>query len=157
MNIFVLDLDPQKAARYHCDKHVNKMISETTQMLSTVHHKYGSTAAPWKLAYPNHPCTIWAGKSRANYDWLSTLGFELCCEFSNRYGHPHKCSQYLLWGELSSPLNGIPDGPLTPFAQAMPDEYKNPDPVIAYRDYYIGEKASFARWKNSPTPEWWPA
>lgn len=26
MNIFVLDKDPELAARYHCDKHINKMI-----------------------------------------------------------------------------------------------------------------------------------
>jgi len=29
MNIFVLDYNPKKAAEYHCDKHVVKMILET--------------------------------------------------------------------------------------------------------------------------------
>jgi len=28
MNIFVLDYNPKKAAEYHCDKHVVKMILE---------------------------------------------------------------------------------------------------------------------------------
>ena len=28
MNIFVLDRDPELAAKYHCDKHVCKMILE---------------------------------------------------------------------------------------------------------------------------------
>ena len=37
MNIFVLDLDPQKAAEYHCNKHVVKMILESAQMLCTAH------------------------------------------------------------------------------------------------------------------------
>ena len=36
MNIFFLDYCPVKAAEFHCDKHVVKMIVETTQMLSTV-------------------------------------------------------------------------------------------------------------------------
>jgi hypothetical protein len=36
MNIFVLDLDPRRCARYHCDFHVGKMITETAQILSTV-------------------------------------------------------------------------------------------------------------------------
>ena len=49
----------------------------------------------------------------------------------------------------------IPDGPLTPFAQAMPDEYKDPDPVQAYRAYYMGEKAGFAKWNKRNTPEWY--
>lgn len=46
---------------------------------------------------------------------------------------------------------------LTPFAQAMPDEYKNAnDPVLAYRNYYLGEKRSFATWKEpSKQPDWW--
>jgi hypothetical protein len=34
VNIFVLDADPQKAAQYHCDKHVVKMVLETAQLLS---------------------------------------------------------------------------------------------------------------------------
>ena len=40
MNIFVLDEDPIKAAEYHCNKHVVKMILESAQMLSTVHWVY---------------------------------------------------------------------------------------------------------------------
>ena len=40
MNIFVLDEDPIKAAAYHCNKHVVKMIIECAQMLSTVHWHY---------------------------------------------------------------------------------------------------------------------
>ena len=37
MNIFVLDNDPDTAARMMCDKHVVKMIVESAQMLSTAH------------------------------------------------------------------------------------------------------------------------
>ncbi len=36
MNIFFLDNEPARAAQYHCDKHVVKMIVETAQILSTV-------------------------------------------------------------------------------------------------------------------------
>jgi len=35
MNIFFLDRDPYKAALALCDKHVPKMLLESTQMLST--------------------------------------------------------------------------------------------------------------------------
>ena len=38
MNIFVLDLDPVKAAEYHCDKHVVKMILESSQLLCGAFH-----------------------------------------------------------------------------------------------------------------------
>ena len=50
----------------------------------------------------------------------------------------------------------IPEGKLTPFAQAMPDEYKNECAVTAYRDYYIHDKSRFAKWeKGTPAPDWW--
>ena len=45
----------------------------------------------------------------------------------------------------------------TPFAQAMPDEYKQEDAVEAYRAYYMGDKAAFAKWEwpTAQTPYWW--
>jgi gamma-glutamyltranspeptidase len=39
--------------------------------------------------------------------------------------------------------------------QCMPDQYKVPDDAVkAYRDYYIGEKAGFAKWAYCSTPTW---
>ena len=44
---------------------------------------------------------------------------------------------------------------LTPFPQAMPDEYKcEGDPVKAYRAFYLGEKMKFAKWTKRPKPAW---
>jgi hypothetical protein len=39
----------------------------------------------------------------------------------------------------------------------MPDKYKNPANAIkAYRDFYIGEKARFAKWTlPAQPPDWW--
>ena len=38
----------------------------------------------------------------------------------------------------------------------MPDEYKvKGNSVIAYRHYYKGEKAAFAKWQYSDIPWWW--
>jgi len=37
VNIFVLDRDPELAAKYHCDKHVVKMILESAQMMCAAH------------------------------------------------------------------------------------------------------------------------
>jgi len=41
MNIFALHPNPRKAARWHVDKHVIKMLLETCQLLYTVHWIYG--------------------------------------------------------------------------------------------------------------------
>jgi len=44
----------------------------------------------------------------------------------------------------------------SPFAQAMPDEYKNEDAVTAYRTYYINDKQRFAKWERGvDAPDWW--
>ena len=65
MNIFYLDKDPHQCAKYHCDKHVCKMILESAQMLSTAHHilnevdvfkgRVGYNHDLFKKAFVNHP------------------------------------------------------------------------------------------------------
>lgn len=154
MNIFVLSLSPTLAAQYQCDKHVVKMVLESTQILSTVQSKFG-VQTKYKPTHANHPCTIWAGESICNYDWLLTHAKALSDEYTYRYGKIHACKE-LIDGVLSivPSINKLEN---TPFVQAMPEHYKIPDdPVQAYRDYYIGEKGSFAQWnKARKAPEWW--
>jgi hypothetical protein len=73
MNIFILDEDPAVAASYHCDQHLNKMILESAQMLSSavfslvpydVLHKLKPPI--YKPSYPRHPCNIWLTRVGAN-------------------------------------------------------------------------------------------
>ena len=45
---------------------------------------------------------------------------------------------------------------LTPFAQAMPDCFKNEDATIAYRQYYAMKTTYMnLKWDYSPQPYWW--
>jgi len=151
MNIFILDNDPIKAAQMQCDKHVVKMILESAQMLCTIATQQGFVA-PYRPTHAKHPCTIWTAESRQNWDWLITHALALCAEYTSRYGKTHKSQQHIEWCKslnISLPVVGS-----TPFAQAMPEQYRNSDPVKAYRAYYKGEKARFATWK-SETPSWW--
>lgn len=152
MNIFVLHKHPTIAAQMACDKHVVKMIVETAQMLSAVRIQNGKPA-PYKLTHEHHPCTIWAGKSLINYAWLWNYGRALCEEYTYRYGKKHACHRMFQSGPLRHPPD-LPNLGLTPFAQAMPEEYRDDDPVIAYRKYYIGDKARFATWKERAEPLW---
>ena len=39
--------------------------------------------------------------------------------------------------------------------EALSDEYKCDDSVIAYQRFYTGEKAHFSQWKNRPVPKWY--
>ena len=141
MNIFILSRDPKAAARMQCDKHVVKMILESTQMLSTAHHICGTIhnlSDLYRPAYANHPCTRWARQTSGNYQWLLRHAQELSREYSRRYRKVHKSDQ-LINGVLQH--NPCPVGRRTAFAQAMPDQYKvKGDSVKAYRDYYRLEK-----------------
>lgn len=147
MNIFALDLDPTIAARMHLDKHIVKMPLESAQMLSTLN----APNAPYKPTHKNHPCTLWAGATTGNYDWLVQLGMALCHEYTYRYGKVHKCQAVIELLRLAPA--SVPMGPLTAFALAMPDECKQEDAVLSYQKYYRDHKRSIGAWKNRECPE----
>jgi hypothetical protein len=154
MNIFILDNDPIKAAQQHNDKHCIKMILEHTQMLSTAIrvHSNDTVEGVYKMAHLNHPCSKWTRQTRNNFNWLCKMTEELFQEYTRRYGKQHK--SYSTFQTCKNNVNLIPDGELTPFAQAIPDEYKHTDPVTAYRTYYIKDKKEFSKWKMGNTPDW---
>ena len=149
MNIFYLDKDPWKAAKYQYNKHVVKMILESAQMLCTVHHKYMGEDAdvPYKPTHKNHPSTVWAARSAENYEWLYKHFLALCHEYTLRYGKVH-----LSHIKCRDKVNILPGGMLqtglTEMPQCMPDEYKNKCSVQAYWNYYIAEKHSVANQKT---------
>lgn len=154
MNIFVLDLDPRKCAEYHSNRHVVKMCIEYAQLLCGAHWmtEGGQYEIPYKLSHKNHPCAIWTRKSLSNYQYLCELGLELCYEYTYRYGKRHKSQDIIEWCRGNLP--NIEDRGVTTPALAMPDHYKEKDPISSYRRYYIEDKSSFAHWKNRETPEW---
>lgn len=172
MNIFILDKNPITAAEMSCDRHVVKMILESAQLLSTAHHVlYGSPtiASGKKKKYNtysngntkickctmiNHPCSIWTRETRENYIWLLNHAKGLCKEYTFRYNKVHAMEEMINLELAQIPFK-ITIGSITPFAQAMPDQYKNSCPVIAYRQYYLGEKTRFATWKNRKEPDWY--
>ena len=158
MNIFVLDDSPEKSAEQHCDKHVCKMMIEYAQMLSTAHRVLDEdeiiSESLYKVAHKNHPCTIWTRTSKKNYLWLFKLWKSLSMEYTLRYGKFHaswtKLNMY-----LEFPPKNIPDINFTEQPQCMPDYCKDQKDVVeAYRNYYILEKRSFAKWKFAGQPDW---
>ena len=135
MNIFVVDKDPELAATMLCDKHVVKMILETAQMLCTVSRHHGHDMQ-YRSTHAKHPCNLWLNESMQNWDWLISHGLSMCGEYTKRYGKRHKSHDVIEdCSRLTLPL---PSRGLTPFAQAMPDKYKDPCAVTAYRAYYHG-------------------
>lgn len=131
MNIFLLDQDIELCAQYHCDQHVVKMILESVQILCTVlnimniYTPYKSTPACCELA---------------NFLWLKGQTLFLNDEYRYRFEkqQDHRSIDVL---RSISRYRYTRLG-LTPFAQAMPNEYKVPgDAVNAYRRYYMAKKA----------------
>lgn len=161
MNIFVVDRNPVIAARNLCDKHVVKMVLESTQMLSTVARKQrpNTAAKLYKPTHANHPCTRWVGDSPANARWLISHTEEMFSEYSLRYGGKIHASYEVF--ENAKRIISLGGSIIHPshWALAMPDQYKDPsgDPVKSYRAFYWADKAAFASWRQSPRgePGWW--
>ena len=172
MNIFFLSAKPGRCARWHCDKHVVKMILESTQILYTAHHIWESKAledAPlcvstgkrgYKKHSAKHPSVMWAAAALPHYIWLCWLGLALVKEHQHRFGPVarHSCGVHLDWllanppERMSEQLVWICDP--TP---AMPDEYKVAgNSVASYRRYYLGQKKDrgLLKWSRRHTPHW---
>lgn len=160
MNIFFVDRDPTVAAASLCDKHVGKMLVESVQMLSTISQRMGGRG-PMKPTHRNHPCTLWAGATAGNCDWLIHHALGLALEHRLRFGE-HRAAKKL--SEVCSTGTLPTSGDLTPPALAMPEVYKTfpfpelVDPydlaVARYRIFYCREKP-FAVWaKGRAAPPW---
>lgn len=162
MNIFILDKDPIKSAQQYNDKHVVKMVVELYQQMGSAVIRHGALpedmpitakGTPLKGGHKNHPCTRWVGDTKANYEWAAIHALELCNQYTHRYAKIHSCQKGI--EQLCKMIDLIPEGELTNFALAMPEEYKDKDPVKAYRTYYLKDKKEFSTWKMGNTPDWW--
>ena len=175
MNIFYLHEDPIQNAKWHIDKHIVKMPIEYAQLMSTAHRlldgemyigktAIGRNIKRWKLhderedilykaSHINHPSAIWVRESIENYFQMYKLYMAVLSEFTNRYGKIHGSSKPSI--ALIRPPSNIPMVKGTQLPQCMPEmcKVKN-NPILAYRNYYIVEKNSFASWKNREIPEW---
>lgn len=154
MNIFVTNLNPIQCAREHCKTHLNKMIIEHCQLMSTAHHVLDGTGPAdfydniYKSTHVNHPSAVWVRESHSNYLWLYEVTGELVRLYKQRTGKVHGsnlCFEYLELAPVNIPVLRT----MTPFRLAMPDEYKHDDPCIAYRRYL---NAKFKEWEQRDRP-----
>lgn len=176
MNLFILSINPRKAAEFHLDKHVVKMILEACQLLYTAHwvfiypqileqksaigisrlqkslpvptslqgapHSKTRSCEPgFRPVNPHHPCAVWVRESSGNYLWAAHLACSLAKEYEYRWPGrgAHSCRTHAEWLKANLPAQ-ILRAPRTEFVQAMEDRFKDPDPVVAYRRYYVLSK-----------------
>ena len=163
------DESPVVSAQVLPDKHIVKMPLECCQMLSIVAsskcgHNYGDLpridGTPYKTthgAFRNHPCTIWANSDPANARWLIEHAFALCDEYYQRYNRRHSCHHTLC--EASAIFPRVDSSNHTPFARAMPDEFKLDDTITtfdAYKMYLASKPWLSSNYLRIPTrkPDW---
>ena len=167
MNLFILSLIQREIAEFMMDKHVHKILLEAIQMLCSAKRILTPDDTEindkiYKIAHKNHPVTIWCRKSRDNFMWTIDLVEELHREWKYRYNHHEdkKHKSYLIAEILKANIPSdelFETSGLTPFALAMPEQYKCEDPVVSYRNYYMSEeKQKIASWKKKrEKPVWY--
>ncbi len=183
MNIFILSDSTNYQehislqAQYHCDRHVVKMIAESTQMIVTAlqpaHRFYAINGLdlgnlpckPLSAGHANHPCALWTRESFSHFQYLVDLATELCYEHQARYPLSPR-HQYMAWLEsVAAQLDEmfafskreVPSH----FAVAIADMptlrstgTPHQEAVGLYRSYYWRQKRFFATWKRRGIPTW---
>lgn len=177
MNIFVLAWNVIVCASYYFDCHLNKIIIEIAQLLSsakrildnstvdlanlTLSNLQDNNTKYYQVTHKSHPVAIWMRESKANFDWSISLAEELQKEWQYRNNHmkEHKCMEIIRWLRDNPPLRFETDSDvMTPFRLAI--AYKEciveNDVVQSYRNYYQHpSKQEFASWKKRGIPDWY--
>lgn len=167
MNLFILSLCFTECATYMFDKHISKMILEAVQMLCTTIqivdplNNISNIIKLYKITHKNHPVSIWMRTSLENYLWTLNMVDAMHTEWQFRYKHPttklHK--SYIVATYLKQHIpsaDKFAQIGLSPFALAMPEEFKSDDAVESYRKYYqSNDKQKIATWKNRDKPDWY--
>lgn len=172
MNIFFLSQDPMRAAQYLCDVHLNKMIIESGQILSTVYREWLSPAetghvdlsALYKPTHKNHPSVKWCGESQAMRIWVYKWMLAMDAERKHRavrLGKNYKSHATVV--KLCNTLNeldcrlysgSLPHIVIPQEYQAVPPEFKSYGGIRAYQKYYATTKVMqpWATWKGGDFP-----
>ncbi|GMX60148.1 hypothetical protein Elgi_69150 [Paenibacillus elgii] len=121
-------------------------------MLSTVNRLYGLDEGYKLVRNWKHGCVVWLYESLGNVLWMRDMMKCLNDEYCYRYGASVHAA-YLVIKRLSLPP--IDNRRVTYPYLAMPEKYVQRDFVEAYRSYYRGDKAYFAKWSKRSIPYWW--
>ena len=172
MNIFATDPNPIIAARNLCDKHINKMIVESAQMLANAFSlerlaqddvPRNQKRHPRTHGYSKHPCTIWCYQSTDNFEWLCSHALEMGNERRYRWSNRpnHFSLGFIKWCYENVKDSIAPVGKATDFAIAISEDmncrkvdgFDNLSSVEKYREYYKHDKP-FVAWTKRQRPSW---
>lgn len=157
MNLFVLDNDPVKCAKWAVDKHVHKIRMEAMQLMSTALYLVtgeGIRGGP-KPTHENTPLPKWCAYSFDNFCWTMDYYMALCDEHRYRMQFDKKQSwEHLLPGIAARAGRALPRKELSPFVAAMPEHARIGNAILSYRNYYATMKTHLHKWTRRSIPPW---
>lgn len=92
MNLFATYADPVLSAQSLDDKRLNKITTESAQIICTVLHEDGIKNLPFKPTHRSHPAVIWAAETESNLYWVTQYHNALVSEWMYRRGKSHGSS-----------------------------------------------------------------
>lgn len=176
MNIFYTNSNPVLCAAEHCHVHLNKMLIEYAQLLSTAHRVLDGTEyiemsdagrriKRWQMENPtleqklykathvNHPSNKWVRDSMQHYEWLFLTWREMQRLYFESRGVKHGTS--FLLRTLDSVPHNIPfNGFVSPYVAIQeadhPDihEHLNSGQLTTETAYQEFVNRKFASWIN---------
>lgn len=177
LNFFFLDRNLKKCAKYHGDKHLNKMQTEYAQIASAVWwvlsrkdeklKKYFNENIKEHIYLDNHqghPIVLWASQSESHLLAVIELGLELAEEKKVREKLAREAGKTWKLDHRSTPILQFIKQNLPPIESfELADEWQDPplcmpnsyaimgaDTVEAYRFFYVGEKVNVKGIKWAP-------
>jgi len=146
VNIFFTSNDPIECALALDDKRLVKMPIESVQMLSSAVARHGGVPI-YRVAWSKHPCTLWSGDSKENFEWHLAHLKAMNDEFVHRYGKDH-ASFLAGYASLKAQADKLPSIGLTGFPNCSLRKDIQ-DVIEAYR---LGFEI---KWKNDKRPPRW--
>jgi len=109
----------------------------------------------------NHISSVFVRSSLTNFEWTYNYAYTLDKE--RLYRNPKGVPQHAgLMHFAKLPDIDMPDKGFTKFPLAMkvmkevrPDLYDEDRPIWSYRNFYMLDKATFAKWTGREKPPWW--
>jgi len=158
MQLFITSADPVECAQALDDKRLNKIITESAQVICTVLAGDGFKGLPFKPTHDHHPIVLWAGETNANLYWTCRYHIALHDEWLYRGGRTHasRIDQAIL-SNISS--RNAPKA----FINAAKNESLEidftwvDDVFMAYQMYLTARWMNdrvLPKWKRRNQPEW---
>jgi len=165
MNIFAVSPSPSECARVLDDKRLNKMVTETAQLLSTAIHEWGypESANVYKPTHRNHPCVLWVHEHESHFGWASELLLELMGEWMHRMDKVHGA-----YVAVTDGLREATDRLDEHAVLSTPDYFPNCTPYKDWADVHAAYRQTLIhkwrnnidvgrppRWTRTEPPVWW--